>query len=401
MKEYLKLLKEEDILRKLSTIQLIAYFGAWFSNVAIYTLLLELSVSAETVAFVAMLHFLAGVIQAPLSGSIIDSMKPKKLLLILISFEIVSTFCLIFIHDINDLYFLYILVFIKMAAASFYFTTEMSLLPKILSGNKLQLANELHSIIWSISYTFGMAISGFVVYAMGIKFAFLLDTLMFIFGFILLYKLEINVVFEKSKENLLQMMADTFKYLRLNPRAFHLMVVHAFVGLTAFDALVALMADRYYASVISVSLAIGLMHSARAFGLMIGPIFLKKFTNNKGIAYIFLAQAIAVWIWSYFMQSFYLSLLASVFVGFFTTSLWSYTYTLLQKNVDEKYYGRIVAYNDMLFLGTASFTSLMIGYLVSQDFSLQSVLNFMGVGFVIGGIYFAWVIKNQKVEEIS
>ena len=401
MKEYLKLLKEEDILRKLSTIQLIAYFGAWFSNVAIYTLLLELSVSAEIVAFVAMLHFLAGVIQAPLSGSIIDSMKPKKLLLILISFEIVSTFCLIFIHDINDLYFLYILVFIKMAAASFYFTTEMSLLPKILSGNKLQLANELHSIIWSISYTFGMAISGFVVYAMGVKFAFLLDTLMFIFGFVLLYKLEINVVFEKSKENLLQMMADTFKYLRFNPRAFHLMVVHAFVGLTAFDALVALMADKYYASVISVSLAIGLMHSARAFGLMIGPIFLKRFTNNKGITYIFLAQAIAVWIWSYFMQNFYLSLLASVFVGFFTTTLWSYTYTLLQKNVDEKYYGRIVAYNDMLFLGTASFASFMIGYLVSQDFSLQSVLNFMGVGFVVGGIYFAWVIKNQKVEEIS
>jgi MFS family permease len=401
MKEYLKLLKEEDILRKLSTIQLIAYFGAWFSNVAIYTLLLELSVSAEIVAFVAMLHFLAGVIQAPLSGSIIDSMKPKKLLLILISFEIVSTFCLIFIHDINDLYFLYILVFIKMAAASFYFTTEMSLLPKILSGNKLQLANELHSIIWSISYTFGMAISGFVVYAMGIKFAFLLDTLMFIFGFILLYKLEINVVFEKSKENLLQMMADTFKYLQFNPRAFHLMVVHAFVGLTTFDALVALMADRYYASIISVSLAIGLMHSARAFGLMIGPVFLKRFTNNKGITYIFLAQAIAVWIWSYFMQNFYLSLLASVFVGFFTTSLWSYTYTLLQKNVDEKYYGRIVAYNDMLFLGTASFASFMIGYLVSQDFSLESVLNFMGVGFVVGGIYFAWVIKNQKVEEIS
>ena len=401
MKEYLKLLKEENTLKKLSTIQLIAYFGAWFSNVAIYTLLLELSVSAEIVAFVAMLHFLAGVIQAPLSGSIIDSMKPKKLLLILISFEIVSTFCLIFIHDINDLYFLYILVFIKMAAASFYFTTEMSLLPKILSGNKLQLANELHSIIWSISYTFGMAISGFVVYAMGVKFAFLLDTLMFIFGFVLLYKLEINVVFEKSKENLLQMMADTFKYLQFNPRAFHLMVVHAFVGLTAFDALVALMADKYYASVISVSLAIGLMHSARAFGLMIGPVFLKKFTNNKGITYIFIAQAIAIWIWSYFMQNFYLSLLASVFVGFFTTSLWSYTYTLLQKNVDEKYYGRIVAYNDMLFLGTASFASFMIGYLVSQDFSLQSVLNFMGVGFVVGGIYFAWVIKNQKVEEIS
>ncbi len=400
MKEYIKLLKEEPVLKRLSTIQLIAYFGAWFSNVAIYTLLLDLSVSAEVVAFVAMLHFLAGVIQAPLSGSIIDSMKPKKLMLILISFELLSTFCLIFINQVTDLWLLYVLVFVKMAAASFYFTTEMSLLPKILHGDKLQRANELHSIIWSLSYTLGMAISGFVVYALGVKFAFILDAFMFTIGFILLYRLEIEIEFSKSKENLLQMMADTFRYLKKYPHAFHLMVVHAFVGLTAFDALVALMVDKYYASIVATSLALGLMHASRAFGLMIGPIFLKKLTHNKGIVYIFIAQAIAVWIWAYFMKDFYFSLIASIFVGFFTTTLWSYTYTLLQKNVDKKYYGRIVAYNDMLFLGTAAFTSFMIGYLVSLQLSLESILVLMGCGFVLGGLYFAWVLKTQDIKEI-
>jgi MFS family permease len=92
MNEYIKLLKTQEVLRRLSIIQLIAYFGAWFSNVAIYTLLLNLNVSASVVAFVAMLHFLAGVVQAPFSGSIIDSVKPKKLLLILISTEIFATF---------------------------------------------------------------------------------------------------------------------------------------------------------------------------------------------------------------------------------------------------------------------------------------------------------------------
>ena len=400
MKEYIRLLKEEPVLKKLSTIQLIVYFGAWFSNVAIYTLLLEMGVPAETIAFVAMLHFLAGVIQAPLSGSIIDSMKPKKLMLILISVELISTFCLIYINVLDDLWFLYILVFVKMAAASFYFTTEMSLLPKILKGNKLQHANELHSIIWSLSYTLGMAISGFVVFALGIKFAFILDAFMFFISFILLYKLDFDVNLTKSKENLLQMMADTFKYLKKNPHAFHLMLVHAFVGLTAFDALVALMVDKYYAGVIATSLAIGLMHSARAFGLMIGPMFLKRFTHNKGIVYIFMAQAISVWIWSYFMQNFYLSLVVSILVGFFTTTLWSYTYTLLQKNVEEKYYGRIVAYNDMLFLGTAALTSYMVGYLMSLDLTLENISVLIGFGFVIGGLYFSWVLKTQNIEEI-
>lgn len=401
MNEYLLLLKSEPILRRLSTIQLIAYFGAWFSNVAIYTLLLDLEVSAQIVAFVAMLHFLAGVIQAPISGSIIDSVKPKKLLLILITFEIFATLFLIFVNTIDDLWLLYTLIFIKMAAASFYFTTEMSLLPKILSGEKLQKANEIHSIIWSFSYTLGMALSGFVVYWFGVDFAFILDAGMFVIGFVLLYKLELHVEVLKSSENLLQMMAGTFKYIKENPIALHLMLVHAFVGLTAFDALVALMVDKYYASIIATSLALGLLHASRAFGLVIGPILLSKFTYNKYIPYIFYSQAFAVLLWSYMMHDFYLSLFASIIVGLFTTTLWSYTYTLLQKNIEPKYYGRIVAYNDMLFLGTAAFTSFMIGFLATNGFSLEQVAIFMSAGFMIGGFYFRWIIKNKNIKDVS
>jgi MFS family permease len=401
MNKYISLLHSEPILRRLSTIQLIAYFGAWFSNVAIYTLLLEMKVSAEVVAFTAMLHFLAGVIQAPFSGSIIDSIKPKVLMLSLIAIEIFATLFLLLVNVVADLWLLYTLIFLKMAAASFYFTTEMSLLPKILAGEKLQKANELHSIIWSFSYTLGMALSGFVVYIFGIKVAFVLDALMFVVGFILLYNLEIKVEIIKTGENLIQMMGDTFKYLKRTPQALHLMLVHAFVGLTAFDALVALMVDKYYSCIIAISLALGLLHASRAIGLVIGPMILSKWTNNRGIVYVFVAQGFALWLWALFMHNFYLSILASVIVGLFTTTLWSYTYTLLQKNIEEKYYGRIVAYNDMLFLSSAAFTSFMIGYLASNDYTLESITVFIGFGFILGALYFKWVVKTQNISEIQ
>ena len=401
MKEYISLLKSHPVLLRLSTIQLISYFGAWFSNVAIYTLLLEMNVSAQIVAFVAMLHFLAGVIQAPISGVIIDSISPKKLMLSLISIEVIATFCLIFITELSDLWLLYILIFLKMAAASFYFTTEMSLLPKILDGDKLQRANEIHSIIWSLSYTLGMAISGFVVYALGVKFAFILDASIFVLAFYLLFILEIQVIMHPVKEKFLSMMLDTFSYLGQTPKALYLIIVHAFVGLTAFDALVALMVDQYYASVIATSLALGLIHSARALGLVIGPIVFGKWITNKRIIYLFIGQGLAVWLWAYMMHDFYLSLIASVLVGLFTTTLWSYTYTLLQKNIDEKYYGRIVAYNDMMFLSSAAFTSYMIGFLATHDFSLEYIAIIMGFAFMVGGIYYAWVLDKEKLEEIS
>ena len=400
MKVYVNLLREEIVLRRLSIIQLISYFGAWFSNIAIYTLLIHLEVSAEVVAFVAMLNFLAGVVQAPFSGAIIDRFRARELMLFLIFIEIVSTTALVFITELSDLYLLYFLIFVKMAAASFYFTTEMSLLPRILNGNKLQHANELHSIIWSLSYTFGMAISGFVVYWLGIKVAFILDASMFVVAFFLLYDLQFKDEIIHIKENIFVMMRNTFSYLKANPKAMHLMFIHSFVGLTAFDALVALMVDRYYASIIATSLALGLLHSSRAIGLVIGPVVLGKWINNKRLVYIFIGQAMAIWLWAYVMHNFYLSLVASVIVGFFTTTLWSYSYTLLQKNIEQKYYGRIVAYNDMLFLSMAAFTSFMIGHLVTLDYTLENIAFFMGIGFIIGAIYYNVILKKEKINEI-
>ncbi len=401
MKEYITLLKEEKVLRQLSVIQLISYFGAWFSNVAIYTLLIQMNVAASVVAFVAMLNFLAGVIQAPFSGPVIDRVSPKKLMLTLIVVEILATVSLVFITQLSDLVFLYVLIFFKMAAASFYFTTEMSLLPKILHGDKLRRSNELHSIIWSLSYTLGMAVSGFVVYWFGIKTAFLFDSFMFIVAFVLLYGTEIRIEILHIEENIFAMIQETFVYLKGNPKALHLMVLHSFVGLTAFDALVALMVDEYYASIIATSLALGLLHSARAIGLVIGPIFIGKWINNKRLIYIFIAQGLAVWLWAFVMHNFYLSLAASVVVGFFTTTLWSYSYTLLQKNIEKKYYGRIVAYNDMLFLSSAAFTSYMIGFFATHSFSLEAITVIMGSGFFIGAIYYKYVIQSQNIKEIS
>lgn len=401
MNSYIQLLKQETVLRRLSFIQLISYFGAWFSNVAIYTLLLDMKVSAGVISFVAMLHFLAGVLQAPFTGSIIDKFSPKKLMLFLIFVEMITTLMLLLIGDISDLHLLYLLIFIKMAAASFYFTTEMSLLPKILKSSVLQKANELHSIIWSLSYTLGMAISGFVVYTLGVKIAFLLDSAFFMFAFFLLYTLKVDVESVAVQEKLIFMMKDTFAYLKKTPKALHLIIVHAFVGLTAFDALIALMVDKYYAGIIATSLALGLLNSARAFGLVIGPVVLGKLINNKRLVYIFIGQALAVFLWAYLMENFYLSLFASVVVGFFTTTLWSYSYTLLQKNIQEKYYGRIVAYNDMMFLSSAAFTSYMIGYLATAEISLEMITSILGVGFLIGAIYYKYVLNTYKIKEIN
>jgi MFS family permease len=401
MNRYLTLLREEPLLRRLSLIQLIAYFGAWFSNVAIYTLLIQLNVSAGIIAMTAALHFLPGVLQAPFSGVLIDRIAPKKLMTLLMSIEIVATLPLMLVDDASLLWLLFVLVFIRMGASSFYFTLEMSLLPRILDKTKLKMANEIHSVIWSFSYTFGMAVSGFVVYLVGVKTAFFLDAVLFIVALFLLTSVLFPETRPKESEGFFTMFKNSFTYLRNEPHIKHLIFLHAFVGFTAFDALVALMVERYYAQAVAVALGIGLLHSFRAVGLVFGPIMIGKWITHKNLVYLLLYQAVAIIIWALVIENFYLSLIASVFVGFATTTLWSYTYTLLQHHTNREYYGRIVAYNDMMFLLTVAVVSLGIGFMVESGVRLATITMLLGSSFAVAALYFVWIKKNYNIRETA
>lgn len=401
MNQYITLLKEEPLLRRLSFVQLIAYFGAWFSNVAIYTLLIHMEVSAFVIAMTAAMHFLPGVLQAPFSGVLIDKIAPKKLMIGLMVTEIVATLPLMLIDNSSLLWLLFILVFIRMGASSFYFTLEMSLLPRILEGKKLKLANEIHSVIWSFSYTFGMAVSGFVVYLVGVKTAFLLDALLFSAALMLLKTLIFPLQEEKADSGFIAMFKESFIYLKNEPHIKHLILLHAFVGFTAFDALVALIVKEYYTQVVAVALGLGLMHSLRAVGLVFGPIIISKWINTKTLPYLFLYQALSIIVWALVIEEFYLSLLVSIFVGFSTTTLWSYSYTLLQHHTAKEYYGRIVAYNDMVFLLTVALISVAVGFLVEAGLTLFMITILLGSAFIVGALYFIWVRKRFAITDMA
>jgi MFS family permease len=120
------------------------------------------------------------------------------------------------------------------------------------------------------------------------------------------------------------------------------MAIHAMVGFTVFDALVALMAKEYYASFLAVPLALGAIHAIRATALVIGPVVFGKWINSSRLIYLFLIQGVGIIFWATVVQNFYLSLLGSFVTGFATTTLWSFTYTLIQKHSDREYYGRVL-----------------------------------------------------------
>ncbi len=390
---YLETLKH-PVIRRLSLIQLISYFGTWFSQVAIFSMIVHYGADEITIALTAAMAMLPAVFLAPIIGIVIDRIDFKKLMLTLLLVEITMTLGFIWVDSLAYVWVLMILIFLRSTAASMLFSAEMALFPKLVSGKMLKNTNEIHSIIWSLCYALGMAAGGIATYYMGFDTAFLLDAMLYSVAVLLLLGLHISLEKSSHAESNWQMLKDGFHYLVSNRKILHLILLHAAIGLTSFDALITLLADFEYKAFIAVPLAIGWMNATRALGLMIGPFIIGRIISKENLHYFFILQGLAIILWSYFEYDFYFAL-ASLFVtGFFITTLWSYTYLLIQEETDPRYMGRVISYNDMFFMLSNVVTALFIGYAAKGGMSLEWITFILGLGFFFFAGYYVWFKKR-------
>jgi MFS family permease len=394
---YIETLKH-PVIRRLSFIQFISYFGTWFSQVAIFSMIVSYGADEMTIAITATMAMLPAVVFAPVIGIIIDRIEFKKLMGILLIVEIAMTIGFIFINSLDAIWILMILIFIRSSSASMLFSAEMSLFPKLVSGEMLKNTNEIHSIIWSLCYALGMAIGGLFTYYMGFDLAFVLDAILYSIAVVLLIGLKLSIETITHKESNWQMLKDGVSYLKSQKKLLHLIIFHSALGLTSFDALITLLADFEYKTLIAVPLAIGWMNATRALGLMIGPFFISKILCKGNLHYFFILQGLSIILWSFFQYHFYLALLSLFITGFFITSLWSYTYLLIQEETDPKYMGRVISYNDMFFMLSNVATALFIGYASQWGVSLSSITMTLGLGFFGFAVYYLWFKKAYHIK---
>jgi len=359
-------------------------------------MLIEFGASAFLIASITAMHLIPGVVLSPFSGSIVDRLPVKKLMLILLSVEFTMTLSFLLINSLDDVWMLFILLFIRMGSASMFFTTEMTLLPKLLSGEALIKANEIHSIIWSFTFTAGMALGGIVVNMFGTKISFLIDGMFFLSAIIILMQIHFNIEVNKIEENILNSIKDGIAYLKRNKYLFHYMFLHATVGFTAFDTLVTLLADYKYKYILAVPLAIGLTNAIRAFALMIGPLIISNWVTKKRMFYIFIIQGVSIIIWAFMQDNFYLGLFGMFLTGLTTTTIWSYTYAMLQDEVERKYLGRVLAYNEMFFMSVNVITTLFIGLMASLV-GLDIIAIILGMAFIGVAYYYKKVFMKESI----
>jgi MFS family permease len=389
---YLETLKH-PVVARLTLIQFISYFSTWFSQVAIASMLVEYGASEMAIAYVFMMIMLPAILLAPISGWIIDRIPFKKLMQSLLLIEIAMTLLFMTIHSLEQLSLLMLFLFIRSLAASTLFSAEMALFPKILEGEMLKNTNEIHSMVWSVCFAAGMALGGLVTHYFGYNATFAIDVILYLIASFFLLGLQLSLKPVAHTESAIEMMKSGFTYLKNHKKLLHLIVLHSSIGFTSFDTLVTLLADLHYKYIIAIPLAIGWINASRAVGLAIGPLLFSRFINEKNLHYFFALQGLAIILWAFIQHNFTYSLISIIVVGLLSTSLWSFTYYLLQKEIETKYLGRVIAYNDMIFMTTNIAVTLFVGYMAKIGLGLNVITIIMGMGFLLTAVYYRWYRK--------
>lgn len=397
---YLDVLKH-PVVARLTLIQLISYFGTWFSQVAIASMMLEYGASELAIAYIFMMVMLPAILLAPISGWIIDKIAFKKLMGTLLLIEISMTLMFMSVNSLDDIAFLMLFIFIRSTASSILFAAEMALFPKILEGEMLKKTNEIHSIVWSVCFAGGMALGGVSTYYLGYDTTFLIDVILYTIAFMLLLGLPLSLEAVKHTESALKMMKSGFLYLKNHKKLMHLILLHATLGFTSFETLITLLADLHYKYLLAIPLAIGFINATRAIAMTIGPLLFSKYIKAENLHYFFALQGISIIVWAFIQHNYTSTLLGMLMVGLLTTSLWSYTYYLLQQEIESNFLGRVIAYNDMVFMIFNILVTLFVGYAAKMGMELQTITIIMGCGFIATAFYYAWFKKHYLLHIID
>jgi MFS family permease len=392
MRELLK----NPLYKKLAIVQFLIYFGSFFSTVAIYTLVVELNATPIQIA-VTSVAFLIPSLFGFVSGAVVDKYLSKKFMATTLFLEALFSSFILFISSLEQFYFLIFLIIIRATCSFVFFASQMALFP-YLSSNEVELKNlnTLHSMIWSINFALGMSLGGLVVNLIGVKGAIIIDVLLFLLAFFIFLQIDFKKI-STNKETISKLIKDGLIYLKNSSLTLKLIFLHASIALTNFDTIINLLAKYKYASFIAISLTIGFLNATRALALLVGAAFLNRYLSKENLEYFLFFQGFAIIVWSLLEKSFWGSLVSMLFVGIFTTILWSYTYTLMQLSIKKEYLGRVVAYSDTIFMLLSMSVSFLSGYLYEKGFSIEAITALLGLGFFLFAFYYRVVLKKELI----
>ncbi|HPN88632.1 MAG TPA: MFS transporter [Candidatus Omnitrophota bacterium] len=399
--------------------QLISQFGDRIHQLALVGLVYERAGgSPTTLAKILAFTIIPVFLIQPFAGVFVDRWDRRLTLFLCDIFRgfLVLLIPLIFFFW-NSLIPIYIIVFLVFCFSRFYMPAKMSIIPDIVKGPDLLMANSLVSTTGMIAFVLGCALGGFLIDWFGARNGFIVDAFTFflsagIIFFITLpqqlkkqwQQMKTEKIWEQVKEKRKSVLAEIkegFLYLRAQ-KDIRFIINMLFILLAAAGSVYVTIIVFIQKSFNSVTKHLGVLAVCLGAGLFLGAMLYgrygKKFKWYQTIFFCLILGGAMLIIFTFFVQyiqQIFLTMILAVALGLSIGPIFIASNTVVHLVSDENMRGKMFSALEIV-IHLAFLAAMLISSWLSQYIGQLWVLIITGSAIFIVGII--GIVKDYKGE---
>ena len=413
---YARLLRENRNFRRLWSAQIVSEIGDWFYTLAIYSLLLQLTGHASSVALALVLQVLPQTFVGPTAGVVNDRISRKKVMIAADLVRAVIVLAMLLVRSRSLVWLVYPLLLLETIMAAFFEPARSSVIPNITKREDVIVANTLSSTTWSMNLVLGATLGGIVAALLGRDAVFVLNALSFLVSALLIARMHFAEPHAEASAPLrphdlidYSPVLEGVRYVRAKRNLFA--TIFAKAGNLVIGpswVLFTVMGQKYFpvrwhhldpqrGAMLGMSLLLG----GRGIGALIGPLISAPWAGHQdrrlrlGIFYGYLVTALgyaligkAGNVWAACLWA------AIAHCG--GATVWVFSTTLLQLNTDDRFRGRVFSADLGLCMLTIAIGAYVCGAFLDMGISARTLVTATGLVMLIPAALWAWAMRLWK-----
>ncbi len=420
---YTRLLRGNRNFRRLWMAQVVSEIGDWFYTLSIYTLLLQLTGHASSVALALVLQVLPQTFVGPAAGVVNDRLRRKHVMIAADLGRCVVVLAMLFVRSRSTAWLVYPLLLAETIMAAFFEPARSSVIPNIAARGEVLIANTLSSATWSVNLLIGASVGGVVAAFYGRDAVFLLNALSFLMSALLISGMRFAEPHAESAPPLrprdlvdFSPVIEGIRYVRnhktLLPTVFakagELMIGPSWVIFTVLGAHEFAVHWRNIDAARGAMLGMSILLGGRGLGALVGPLVAARWAGRSdrrlqlGILFGYLTIALGYGTLGT-SRTVWMASACAMFAHAGGSTVWVFSTTLLQLHTDDRFRGRVFSADLGFSMLTIAAGAYVCGRLLDAGVTARSVATWTGLIMLVPAILWALAmrVRPDRTAEIS
>src|ERR1700722_2926662 len=409
--------------RRLWLAQIVSEIGDWFYTLSIYTLLLQLTGHASSVALALVLQVLPQTLAGPMAGVVNDRLRRKHVMIAADLIRCVVVLAMLLVRSRSTVWLVYPLLLAETTMAAFFEPARSSVIPNIAAKGEVLIANTLSSATWSVNLLIGASVGGVVAAFFGRDAVFALNGLSFLVSAFLIARMRFaephaDFAAPLRPRDLVDFspVVEGIRYVRnhrtLLPAVFakagELMIGPSWVIFTVLGAREFAVHWRNVDATRGAMLGMSILLGGRGLGALVGPLISARWAGRSdrrlqlGILFGYLITAVGYGTLG-FSRTVWMASACAMLAHMGGSTVWVFSTPLLQLHTEDRFRGRVFSADLGFSMLTIAAGAFLCGRLLDAGISARAVATWTGLVMLIPAALWARAMRfgRKKTEEPS